>query len=316
MSWLHAEDLVVKTFGVIVAVLALVSLIVFALESRLTPKLFVELRDRLWGWWIMVGIFAVAMLSSWRITVVFFAFVSFLALKEYFALIAVRRADRRILFWAYLAIPIQYYLIAQGWYGFFVLFIPVYVFLFLPFRMITIGETAGYVRAISTIHWGLMTMVFCLSHLAWLLVMPTVESRTGTTASGPAMVLFLVCLTQLNDVAQYVWGKSLGRRKILPTVSPNKTWGGMLGGAATTVLLSYLAAPYFTPLTVHQSLIAGVIIGVGGFIGDCAMASLKRDIGVKDASDMIPGHGGVIDRVNSLIYTAPLFTHFIRYLHF
>jgi phosphatidate cytidylyltransferase len=309
------EPLIRWTFGALALLLVSASGALALFGARLGQKLRLELRQRLIGWWIMIAIFAVAMLSTRKVTIAFFAFISFLAFKEYVALIAIRRADRRVLFWAYLAIPVQYYLIARGWYGLFVLFVPVYVFLLLPFRMILVGETQGYVRAIATLQWGLMTMVFCLGHLAWLLVMPVAE---GTTAkySGPALVMFVICLTQLNDVAQYCWGKAIGGPKIVPTVSPNKTWAGMLGGLITTALLAWLAGPYYTPLTSMQSLVAGTIIGAGGFVGDCAMAALKRDIGVKDASDMIPGHGGVIDRVNSLIYTAPLFTHFVRFLHF
>lgn len=318
MSFFHAEPLVVTTLGAVLGLLATVSLVVWLLRRRLPSALLLDLKNRLIGWWIMISIFAVALLASRRATIVFLGLVSFLAFKEYLALIAVRRADRRVLFWAYLAIPVQYLLIERGWYGLFVLFVPVYVFLLLPIRMVLIGETGGYVRAIATIQWGLMTMVFCLGHIAWLLVMPGAEqAATGLlhATSGPAMVLFLIGLTQLNDVMQYVWGKSLGRRKVVPTVSPNKTWGGVLGGVATTTLLAWWAGPHFSPLTPKQSLLAGLIIGIGGFFGDCAMAALKRDIGVKDASDMIPGHGGVIDRVNSLIYTAPLFTHFVRFLY-
>jgi phosphatidate cytidylyltransferase len=123
-------------------------------------------------------------------------------------------------------------------------------------------------------------------------------------------------LTQLNDVAQYIWGKSLGRHKVLPTVSPNKTVEGLIGGIATTAVLAVLLAPVLTPLTRWHSLAAGLMIGAAGFLGDTTVGAVKRDIGVKDAGTMIAGHGGVLDRINSLTYTAPLFFHFVRFYYF
>jgi phosphatidate cytidylyltransferase len=153
-----------------------------------------------------------------------------------------------------------------------------------------------------------MLMVFSISHQAYLLVL--------TPKGGAALVLYLVVLTQLNDVAQYVWGKTLGRNKVVPTVSPNKTVEGLVGGLLTTTALSMLLAPILTPLTVADSVAAGLMIGAGGFLGDITIGAVKRDIGVKDAGTMLPGHGGVLDRINSLTYTAPLFFHFLRYFYF
>ena len=105
-------------------------------------------------WWIIVGVFAVAVLFNRTVSVVVLGFVSFLAFKEYLSLVPTRRADHRVLFWAYLAIPIQFYWVWMAWYGMFILFIPVFVFLFLPMRMILIGETQGFLRAIGTLQWG------------------------------------------------------------------------------------------------------------------------------------------------------------------
>ena len=301
----HISPVVGYTMGSIVAFLALASVASFIAQRIWPDKFPKEIAARLKGWWIMVAVFTTALLLSRNVSIAFFGFVSFLALKEFFSLIPTRRADRRVLFWAYLAVPLQYYWISIEWYGMFVLFIPVYMFLLIPMRMISIGETAGFLRAVGTTHWGLMTMVFCLSHVAYLMVM-----------GGPALLLFLVILTQANDVAQYVWGKSFGKTKIVPTVSPNKTAIGMLGGAATTGVLSWLLAPLLTPMAPLEALGVGIALGFFGFCGDATMAALKRDLGVKDFSDAIPGHGGIVDRVNSLIFTAPLFLHFMRFYHF
>jgi phosphatidate cytidylyltransferase len=189
----------------------------------------------------------------------------------------------------------------------FIVFIPVWMMLVVSARMVMIGDTKDYLRAVGTIQWGMLLMVFSISHQAYLLVL-----KPG---SGAALVLYLVVLTQLNDVAQYVWGKALGRHKIVPTVSPNKTLEGLVGGILTTTALSMLLAPVLTPLSLHHSIAAGLMIGAGGFLGDTTIGAVKRDIGVKDAGTMLPGHGGVLDRVNSLTYTAPLFFHFLRFFY-
>jgi phosphatidate cytidylyltransferase len=226
---------VLGVYGLLMVASAVVWLLV-----RLRPGVsFTELALRVKSWWIMVTILALAFLFSRTASIVFFAFLSFLALKEYFSIIPIRRSDRRVLFWAYLAIPFQYYWVATGWYGMFIIFIPVYMFMFLPMRMIAIGQTSGFLNAIGSIHWGLMILVFSISHLAFLLVLP---DSTGSDISGPGLVLYLVFLTQFNDVAQYIWGKSLGRHKVVPLVSPNKTWEGLLGGIATTAVLAVACA--------------------------------------------------------------------------
>ena len=130
------------------------------------------------------------------------------------------------------------------------------------------------------------------------------------------MLLFLLVFTQLNDVCQYVWGKSFGKHKIVPKVSPNKTWEGFIGGAATIIFTSYFVAPYLTPLTSVQGLVAGMIIAFSGFIGDLVISSVKRDLQIKDTGQFIPGHGGILDRIDSLMFTAPLFFHYIYYLYY
>ncbi len=304
------DPVVLWSLGGLYALLGLASLIQWLLIRWHPDKDYTELVRRIRSWWVMVSVFTAAMLLSPTVSLVFFGFVSFLALKEYLSIIPTRRADRRVLFWAYLAIPAQYYWIAIGWYGMFIIFIPVYMFLFLPMRMIIIGETKSFLRAVGTLHWGLMTTVFSISHVAFLLILPGTDDGS---AGGAGMVLYLVFLTQINDVAQYVWGKALGRRKVVPKVSPNKTWEGFYGGVATTTGLAMLLAPLLTPFNWPLAFASGLIIGIGGFVGDVTLSALKRDIGVKDSGSLLPGHGGILDRIDSLTYTAPLFFHFVRY---
>ena len=267
-----------------------------------------ELTLRIRTWWVIILLFSLAILSPRWLALTFFALVSFMALKEFLTLAPSRQTDRMPLLWMFVAIPINYWLIGINWYGMFVVFIPVYAFLFLPVRMVIAGDTQGFLRFASQHHWSLMTTVFAFSHVAFLLVLPDDGKQTGAL-----LVLFLVGLTEFNDIAQYLWGKSIGRMKVMPKVSPNKTLAGLIGGVATTTLMAALLGPVMTPLNLPLSLLAGFIIGLSGFCGDVVMSAIKRDIGVKDSGTLLPGHGGILDRLDSLIFTAPVFFHFIRY---
>ena len=313
MEWRKLQPNVALALCGVLGLLLAGSLAVRVLRLIRPGKDFTELGLRVRTWWVMAGLFVSALALNNTCALAFFGFVSFLALKEYLSLIATRRADRRVLFWAYLAIPLQYYWIGIGWYGMFIAFIPVFVFLALPMRMVTIGATEGYLNAIGTIQWGLMVTVFSLSHIPYLLALP---ERGNPVAGGAGLVFYLVFLTQFNDVAQFCWGKTFGRHKVLPTVSPNKTYEGLIGGIATTTLLAVVLAPHLTPLLRYEAFSAGLMIGLGGFLGDAAIAAFKRDLGIKDSGSILPGHGGILDRVNSLTYTGPLFFHYVYFLHF
>jgi phosphatidate cytidylyltransferase len=269
-----------------------------------------ELKDRIHSWWVIVLLFSVGVMLDSTWAVISLGLLSYLALKEYFTLIPTRITDRRILFYAYLSIIFQYYFAAIGWYGIFIIWIPVYIFLFLPFRQILIGDTAGFLEYTSRVQWGLMLLVFGLSHLAY---MATLEPIDGV--GGLELVLYLVLLTELNDILQYLFGKLLGKRKIIPKVSPNKTVEGFLGALVSTSLLAMLFS-FLTPFSLIEAWMAGVVIAASGFVGDVVVSMVKRDIGVKDSGTMLPGHGGILDRVDSLTYTAPLFFHYTYYLYY
>jgi len=306
------SDHVFWTLVAIYGLLVMASIIV-GVMSKIRPETdFSELVARVKTWWVMVAVFTLVMVVNRNVSLVFFAFLSFLALKEYLSLIPTRRADRRVLFWAYLSIPVQYFWVFDQYYGMFIIFVPVYIFLLLPLRMILVGETRGFLKAVGTLHWGLMVTVFSISHLAFLLVLPDAVNPNGGAA---ALVLFLVGLTQFNDVAQYCWGKAFGRHQVVPTVSPNKTVEGLLGGMITTTVLAVVLAPRLTPFGHREALMAGIILSLGGFVGDIVISAVKRDLDIKDSGDLLPGHGGILDRIDSLTYTAPLFFHFVRYLY-
>jgi phosphatidate cytidylyltransferase len=291
----------------IYGVLVVASAITLILRRVRPGETTTELTKRVTSWWWMITVFTFAVVTTRVVSTVFLGFVSFLALKEYFSLIPTRRVDREILLWAYLAIPVQYYLAHTGSFGLFMVFIPVWMFLFLPARITLAGNTEGFLNAVGTLSWGLMITVFSLSHTAMLLSFGT---RLGIGA-GP--LLFLVALTQFNDVAQFTWGKLFGRHKIIPRVSPKKTWEGFLGGLITSASVAALVGPFLTPMSAELSAAAGAMIAAAGFLGDVTISACKRDLGVKDAGTLIPGHGGILDRVDSLIYSAPVFYHFLHY---
>jgi phosphatidate cytidylyltransferase len=312
MNWSALTPAVRYTLAGIYAALVLATVVGWLVRWRRPQRDFTELVQRIYTWWVIVVLFTLALVLSRTVSLVFFAFISFLALKEFLSLVPTRQADRRPLFWAYVAIPIQYLLVYDEWYGVFIMFIPVYGFLLVPLRMLLVGQTEGYIRSAGTIHWGMMLTVFSLSHAAFLLVLRSKDNPEQL--AGPGLMVYLLLLTQLNDVFQYLWGKSLGRHKIMPVISPKKTWEGFLGGVATTTLLAGLLGPLLTPLAGWQALLAGTLISVGGFFGDINLSAVKRDLGVKDTGSLLPGHGGILDRVDSLTYTAPLFFHYVYYL--
>lgn len=296
--------------GGIFGVLILATLIIFVLRKCRPQRNWVELQQRVNSWWVIICLFSLAMLSPKWLALTFFGFISFLSLKEYLTLAPTRRSDSMPLLWMYAAIPVQYLWTGMAWYGMFIIFIPVYVFLFLPARMVIAGDTKGFLHSASVMHWGMMTTVFALSHVAYLMTLPGADA-----SAGALLVFFLVALTELNDIAQYLWGKSLGRIRVTPNVSPNKTLAGLLGGIFTTMLLAVILGPMLTPMSYLHSLGAGLIIGASGFCGDVVMSAIKRDFGVKDSGKLLPGHGGILDRLDSLIYTAPLFFHFYYYFY-
>ncbi|WP_084639999.1 phosphatidate cytidylyltransferase [Kaistia adipata] len=272
-----------------------------------------ELRARIGSWWVMVALLVGALAFGPIPMIVLLGFVSYLALKEYLTIIPTRKADRVLLLIAYLAVPVQYYWVGIGWYGMFVIFVPVYLFLILPAAMVLRGETQGFLRAVGTLHWGLMITIFSVSHAAYLLVLPPPGAPSGM---GPGLLIFLLIATEFNDVSQFLAGRRFGKRKITPKVSPNKTVEGFVGGLVATTLLSMALAPLLTPIGVPQAAAIGILLATAGFFGDIVMSAVKRDLGIKDTGTILPGHGGILDRIDSLVFTAPFFFHAVRYFYF
>jgi phosphatidate cytidylyltransferase len=297
----------------VLALLILGSIAAFVLP-RLQPGKWSDLGPRMRSWWIMAVLVAGALLLGWQATAILFALISFLALKEYLTLAPTRKEDRLIVLLAYVAVFVNYALIFadslfQDSYQIYLVFMPVYVFLIMAATMAWIGRTEGYLATVGIVHWGAIVCAYNIGYIAFLMRTPEAEAPAG----GAGLVFFLLFITQLNDVAQYCWGKALGRTKITPRVSPNKTWEGAIGGWLTTALVFYFLAPYFTPLSPEHAAIMGVLVPMAGFFGDITMSAIKRDLGVKDTSRLIPGHGGVLDRLDSLTFAAPVYFHLLAY---
>lgn len=300
-------------FSGLYLILLVATIVVFFYREKMSTQTRTELNSRIKTWFVIITGFMVTLSFNRYISMITFCIISALAFREYVASINIRPADRKVVKFAYLMIPVQYLWIALDWYGMAIVFIPIYMFLTIPLFLILSKEANGFLKSVGTIYWGMMAAVFCLSHVALLLTLPVTQNVVFNSTS---LVFFLLFLTEFNDVLQYLWGKLLGRKKIIPSISPNKTCAGFFGGVLSTSLIAYLIAPYFTPFTGLQALFIGLVIGIAGFIGDVCMSAIKRDIGVKDYSSFLPGHGGVLDRLDSLIYTAPLFFHYIHYLYY
>jgi len=267
---------------------------------------------RMKSFWIIVFLFTVSFLFNKLTAIFLIMLISYLALKEFFSMIPTRRSDRRVLFWAYLSIPIQFYFIYINWIVMFYLFIPLYLFLLIPLRMVLIGETEGFLKSCGTTHWALMTCVYAIGYFAVYFSIPNEINPAG---GALGLLLYILILTIFNDFMQYLFGKTTGKNKIIPKVSPNKTWEGFLGGVLSTGAMAALLAHILTPLSCIQAFIIGIIIAIAGFFGDITMSAIKRDMGVKDTGALLPGHGGILDRLDSTIFTVPLFFHFIAYTY-
>jgi phosphatidate cytidylyltransferase len=300
-------------FGGILAVLTAASLVGFVLARRQPadePSPVIEnLNARIRAWWVMVALIGAAIALGKPGVIVLFALASFAALREFVTLTPTRRGDHYALAAAFFVVlPIQYYLVWIEWYGLFSIFIPVYVFLLLPVVAALRGDTTHFMTRIAEQQWGLMIAVFCLSHVPALLTLPI----PGFEGRKVLLVAFLVLVVQASDVLQYVWGKLFGRHKIAPLLSPSKTVEGFFGGVLSATALG-AALWWLTPFSpVHAALMA-LMITIMGFCGGLVMSAIKRDRGVKDWGWMIEGHGGMLDRVDSVIFAAPIFFHLTRY---
>jgi phosphatidate cytidylyltransferase len=302
----------VLLFAGVGVVLALASVVGFLLARRQgeTPSPLVEnLNQRIKAWWVMVALIGIAFLFGRTGVLVLFAFASFTALREFITLTETRRGDHYALVAAFFVIlPVQYWLIAVDWYGLYSIFIPVYAFLFLPIMAALRADTTRFMERVAVGQWALMLAVFCLSHVPALLTLDI----PGYDGRGVLLIAFLILVVQASDVLQYVFGKLFGSRPVAPQLSPSKTWEGLIGGVASATLIG-AALWWITPFSPAQAAGMAFVACTMGFLGGLVMSAIKRDRGVKDWGHLIAGHGGVLDRLDSVIFAAPVFFHLTRY---
>ena len=307
------EHTVVLFLGVGVLLL-IATLIGMILDRRAKAKGVISptienLNARIRAWWVMVAMMGLAVLLGGIAIIVLVAICSFLALREMLTLIQTRSADHFVLAGVFfIVLPAQYVLIAIDWYGLYSIFIPVYAFLIAPIIAVLRGDTTRFLERVSETQWGMMVCIYCVSYVPAIMMLhiPGYEGRQFL------LVAFLVIVVQSSDVLQYVWGKLLGRRKIAPSLSPSKTVEGFVGGVASATALG-AALWWITPFSVFHAGLLAFIICLMGFCGGLVMSAIKRDLGVKDWGNMIAGHGGILDRLDSVIFAAPIFFHVTRY---
>jgi phosphatidate cytidylyltransferase len=267
-----------------------------------------DVNIRMRSWWAMAGAFTIATVTGGLGSIVLFSLVSMLALREFITLVRSSRADHRMLVAAFFIFtPLQYLLVAVQWYGLFAILIPVYVFVLVPTGMVVMGDTERFLERAATIQWALMVCVYCVSHVPALLLLDVDWDQ-----SNALLVIYLVLVVQLSDAFQYAWGKLAGRHRIAPRVSPNKTWEGMVGGVLSATAAG-TALWWATPFSPAAAAGMSLVICLAGFAGGLTMAAIKRDRGIKDYGTLLPGHGGVLDRIDSLCFAGPIFFHLTRF---
>ena len=265
-----------------------------------------ELVVRTNSWWkIAIGITVVATAPAIIGTIVL-AYVVFVALREMLSIIPLRTADRIVLVASYFAIPIQFYLAYKNYYYLFQIFIPLVMFVCVSIILVLTGETNRIGRSMAIIPTILILTVYMPSHMVLLFHVNVPEFTVG--AGG--LIVFLIIITASNDIFQFTWGKLLGKRKILPKISPNKTWAGFIGGVITSSLLGIVLS-FLTPLNYIECFYVGLSLGIIGFVGDSIISAVKRDLKIKDTDDLIPGHGGAMDRLDSIVLTTPAFYYLL-----
>ncbi len=307
---MNAAQKLIWVFGGVVALLSVASAIGWLLQRRKGDTAVIRnLNERLRAWWLMVAVLGACFWLGPSATLVVFAFISFFALREFITLTPTRASDHKPLVVAfYVLVPLQYWLIHLEWYGLFSIFIPVYAFLGLPALAVFAGDTEEFLERTTKIQWGVMITVYCISHAPALLVL----NLDGFEGQGALLLLYLMLVVQISDVMQYVFGKLFGKHKLAPLVSPSKTIEGLVGGGAAAVAIG-ASLWWITPFTPLQSAAMSLLIVICGVLGGLALSAVKRSLGAKDWGSMIEGHGGMMDRMDSVSFAAPIFFHIARF---
>jgi len=302
-------SLVVGVLVVLGAATAIAGVLRRRVDSGLDPAIVETFWVRIRAWWLLCSVLAGAFFFGQTATVVLFGLISFWALREFITLTPTRPGDHRTLFWVFfLCTPLQFVLVGVKWYGLYSILIPVYAFLLIPAQIALSGDPKRFLERSAKIMAGLLICVYCLSYAPALLTLPLAGSDP---AGSVRLLFFFVLLVQLSDVLQYAWAQLPSKHVIVPSINPNKTWEGLFGGTASAALLG-MALWWATPYPYWLAAAMSAVISLMGFAGSLTMSAVKRDRGVKDYGTLVEGHGGVLDRIDSLCFAAPVFFHLTR----
>jgi phosphatidate cytidylyltransferase len=296
-------------------------------NPAVNPALVQRFVHRLWAWWLMFGILTAGIFFHRIGTIVLFGLVSFWAFREFITMTPTRRGDHRALFWSLVVFtPLQYLLIAMSrwglkypsgelidFYTFYSIMIPVYASLFIPARIAMAGDHKRFLERSAQIQSGLLVCVYCLSHAPALLDLE-LHRFDGSlwTGSNSGLLFFFVVISQVSDVLHWVWSRIKGRRIIAKDVSSSRTWEGLIGGALTTGIVGALLY-WVTPFQPWEAAALSVVVAFLGFAGSMTMSAIKRDRGVHDYGSLVIGHAGVLDRIDTICFSAPIFYHLTRF---
>lgn len=309
--------------GTVLIVLAIASLISRWLNRKpsesINPALVRRFRQRLNAWWLMCAIMVFGLLLYRPGTVALFGGVSFWALREFITMTPTKRADHRALFLALVVFtPLQYILIGLNsvasvdLYGLYSIMIPVYASLIVPAVIAIAGDHKRFLERTAQIQAGLLICVYSLSYAPALLYLPLRDSAGEPWNRGPGLLIFFVLMSQLSEVFQWTWGQIAGKRLIAKDISTSRTWEGFLGGTLSTGLIGALLW-WVTPFQIWEAACMSMVIATMGMFGGLTMSAIKRDRGVNDYGTLVMGHAGVLDRIDTLCFAAPVFYHLTRF---
>src|SRR5947209_14172433 len=191
-----------------------------------------------------------------------------------------------------------------GWYGLFVA-VPVFAIALILLIPILRNRARGELQRMSLAIVGFIYIGWMFGHLGFL----------ANARNAYGFVCFIIFATAICDVAAFTFGKIFGRHPLRSEISPNKTWEGALGAFVVAMILPWILRFSFPFFGIWQLILTGLIVGIGGQLGDLSISVIKTDLGTKDMGGTIPGHGGILDRIDSLIYVAPLFMHMANYYY-
>jgi phosphatidate cytidylyltransferase len=261
-------------------------------------------------------ILTASLLLGKTVTVLLFFLISFWALREFITLTPTRIADHRTLLVVFFVFaPLQFFLVAAGgrYYELYSVFIPVYVYLFIPAIIALSGDCKRFLERAAKIQAAILICVYALSHAPALLYLRFQTSNGIPWEGSVSVLIFFILIVQVGDVLQYMWSKVLGKHVIVPQINATRTWEGFCGAVLCTSLIGTVLH-WATPFQPVEAALMSLITSISGFAGGITMSAIKRDRGVQDYGTLVVGHAGILDRIDSLCFAAPVFFYVTRYV--